>query len=627
MERLRLSNSEALFSKLRSRFTWTDAALFIAILVVMAVGVGSYGLYEPHEAQYGGGAQEMILRHDFSTPFLDGWPELNKPPLFYWIIALSYMVLSTIAAPEFCARFPQILIAVFGSFVAFMWAYELWGRRAARLAAVMLSVSAGWWLFAHQLLIDELLGTLFLASLYFLWKAIVTDRLSRWIFFYATMALAVLAKGLLGIAFPAGVLVFYILIRKKWDLIGKARPFLGLLILAAIVGPWAYVYERNNPGAIAYMIINEHFNRLFDMRVPHDYEVVQTGAGIFLMITFIWLMPWGLFAPEAVAFTWRQLRAGKRSAPATGEAASLDIKTEGILVLAIGFALVVGFFTVVPSRLVYYALPAIPPFAVLCAGAIEDRLANPRSAARSEFLFPLLVGVLLLIGVPFVSSALAMAPEVRDAGSTTVVCALAAAAGLVLLVAGVLMKRNHAIAAVVAMTVLMCSLEAHAVSYFKALDPLYSSKRLVQNLEPVLASRFVWVTEASEEVGAAGGIYYYLRQEGVPAQVLILESKRRPPPCYPGARPTFLLNDAEFADVWNSSKPVLYVTDFERTDWVEDAPKLPAHSRLAHVKQTGHRNVYANTAASKILEANGYAIDPSDVPEIPKIEVSKALGN
>ena len=621
--------TEPLTSDLRSRFTRADAALFIAILVVMSIGIGSYGLYEPHEAQYGGGAQEMLMRRDWITPYLNGSPELNKPPLFYWLIAIGYVLMGGFASPEFCARFPQVLIAVAGAFVAWRWAFELWGRRSARLAAVMLSVAAGWWMFSHQLLIDELLGTLYLASLFFLWRAIVSGGLAKWVLFYVLMALAVLAKGLLGIAFPVGVLVLYIVIRRKWSLIGQAHPFFGCLILGAIVGPWAFLFERNNPGALKYMVINEHFNRLFDMRVPHDYGVVQTDAATFLLITLIWLMPWGLFIPEVVAFVSRQLKSRQPSEPAIsmiaeGTIDASDARREGILLLSIATLIVIVFFTVVPSRLVYYGLPAIPPFIVLCAGAFEDRISNPIRFGVLDCLGPLLCGAILLGVAPFVPALLGYIPEFSDViGSKFGVSALALAAGLMLCGAGLMMKRRKILSALVALTALMCALEFYATAYLKSLDPIYSSKALVQELAPVLGDRFVWISEASDEVGATAGITYYLRQKGWPIQVFIVDIERRPRQAYP-VPSGFLIDRGEFEEKWESEKPVLYVTDFARTNWITDPPLLPSDCQLVRVPHTGNRRVFANSAAAKILSNTRFATVPGSTPGV---EISSAPGN
>ena len=142
---------------------------------------GSYGLYEPHEGHFAGVGREMVLSGDWITPRLDGAPYLNKPPLFYWMIATSY---SIFGINEFARMAAAGVDRMGGVCLAWQWAGELWGGRAGRAAAGILGISAGWYLFSHQLLIDELLCTLYLASLYFLWKGIVERGRSRgWIGF------------------------------------------------------------------------------------------------------------------------------------------------------------------------------------------------------------------------------------------------------------------------------------------------------------------------------------------------------------------------------------------------------------------------------------------------------------
>ena len=170
----------------------------------------------------------------------------------------------------------------------------------------------------------------------------------------------------------------------------------------------------------------------------------------------------------------------------------------------------------------------------------------------------------------------------------------------------------------------MCALEFYATVYLKSLDPIYSSKSMVQELSPVLGKQFVWITEASDEVGATAGITYYLRQKGWPVvQVFILDSERRPPQEYP-ERSGFLLDHEEFAAKWSSDDPVLYVTDFARTDWIADPPDLPRDCLPVRVAHTGNRRVFANSAAAKILEATRFATTPKSMPGI---EISNAPGN
>lgn len=144
------------------RPSWLDIVTLSAALVVLTFGLGEYGLYEPHEGHFAGVAREMVLRGDWITPTLNGAPYLNKPPLLYWLGAVSIQLFGL---SEFAARLPLAVSGWLGVVVAWKWARELWGLGAGRVVALMLSVTMGWFIFTHQLLIDALLSTLILATL------------------------------------------------------------------------------------------------------------------------------------------------------------------------------------------------------------------------------------------------------------------------------------------------------------------------------------------------------------------------------------------------------------------------------------------------------------------------------
>jgi len=244
----------------RPRLTFSDIAVLGGILVVLLYGIGDYGLYEPHEGHFAGVAREMVLTGDWVTPRLNGAPYLNKPPLFYWLIALSY---SARGISEGAARLPLALIGWLGVCMAWHWARELWGARAGRVAAGILGVSAGWYLFSHQLLIDELLCLLYLTSLYFLWKALTNrERIGAWASFYVVVGLSVLAKGLIGAAFPLAVLLCFAIFKRDKGALKMSRPVMGLVIVAALVIPWVALVEMRNPGFLRYVTVNEHWNQI-----------------------------------------------------------------------------------------------------------------------------------------------------------------------------------------------------------------------------------------------------------------------------------------------------------------------------------------------------------------------------
>src|SRR5437667_65649 len=52
----------------------------------------SFYLFEPDEGRYAEIPREMLARGDWVVPHLQGEPYLDKPPLFYWLVMLSYSI-------------------------------------------------------------------------------------------------------------------------------------------------------------------------------------------------------------------------------------------------------------------------------------------------------------------------------------------------------------------------------------------------------------------------------------------------------------------------------------------------------------------------------------------------------
>ena len=281
-----------------------DLLILILALAFMMFGIGNYGLYEPHESHFAMVAREMLLRGDWITPHLNGAAYLNKPPLLYWLIAIAIKIFGT---TEFAARLPLALASWMGIVIVWQWSRQLWGFEAGRIAVLMLSVSLGWFIFSHQLLIDVLLATILVASNYFLWKLLKENN--SWIYFfcfYSSIALAFFAKGLIGVVFIFCGYFALVIIQGSNNIVKRTKLPLGILLVLSLILPWAIAIEKNNPGFWHYFLVNEHLNRIFDLRLPADYEVSKINALGYLGITVVWCWPWSLFLPATIKFAWQQ---------------------------------------------------------------------------------------------------------------------------------------------------------------------------------------------------------------------------------------------------------------------------------------------------------------------------------
>jgi len=112
--------------------------------------------------------------------------------------------------------------------------------------------------------------------------------------FYAALALAVLAKGLLPIALAGGMMaVFLIWERAPLKQFLRVLNPTGILIFFIIAAPWHIAACLKEDGFAWYYFVNEHLYRFLDKRVPHDY---YTGPIWYYLPRIIgYLLPWSLF--------------------------------------------------------------------------------------------------------------------------------------------------------------------------------------------------------------------------------------------------------------------------------------------------------------------------------------------
>src|SRR5260370_10938542 len=84
--------------------------LVLQVLVVLGVcafffffGLGAFGLVGADEPRYAQIGREMLERHDWIVPTLNGQPWLEKPVLLYWKEINSYIFLGV---RDWAARVP-----------------------------------------------------------------------------------------------------------------------------------------------------------------------------------------------------------------------------------------------------------------------------------------------------------------------------------------------------------------------------------------------------------------------------------------------------------------------------------------------------------------------------------------
>lgn len=352
-------------SKLAKR-GWT--ILFLAIGAFYLYGLGAFPLAGPDEPRYAEVAREMFARGDLITPTLGGVPWFEKPSLLYWMMMASYRVFGV---TEYAARFGPAACGLITA--AFVW----WSARSAagspdeaeeqspgiaNWSALVFLSSLGAIGFSRGASFDIVLTMTLTGALscFFVWYSRSTSESRASVAllagFYFFIGLSLLAKGLVGLIIPFGILAVYFVLRREWP----PRAFIkslawGIPILLACAALWyGPMIYRHGWIFVDQFLIQHHFARFLSNKYHHPQPFY-----FYLPVLALLILPWTIvFIAALISSRRMSWRAGTT--------------TNSLRVLAIVWVAVpLLFFSFSGSKIPGYVLPVLPAVSLLVGERIN----------------------------------------------------------------------------------------------------------------------------------------------------------------------------------------------------------------------------------------------------------------
>jgi 4-amino-4-deoxy-L-arabinose transferase-like glycosyltransferase len=341
--------------------------------VVYIPGLFSPPLLDDADSIHAEAARELIVRHDWTTLYIDGVRYLEKAPLMYWGMAASYTVFGT---KDWAARLPLALGVLALLLATYSLGKRTLGERAGFWAAVVLAVSVGPYIFTRFIIPDLLVALWLTLGLDFFLRTLDEEppsRLSCW-GLAATAALNVLTKGLIGLVFPAAIIGLYLILTGNLKHLLRIRLLSSFAVLLVIAAPWHIAATLENPpagqsrGFLWFYFVNEQFLRYLGKRIPPDYDTVPLV--VFWGLMLVWLFPWSAFVIQSLAqvpHRWREWRSG------------MNRRQRAMLLYAIWATVILVFFSF-STRQEYYTIPALPGLALLIGGWLQQEDESPAAS-------------------------------------------------------------------------------------------------------------------------------------------------------------------------------------------------------------------------------------------------------
>lgn len=299
-------------------------------------------LWNPDEPRYAEVAREMLETGKWLVPHLNGEVYPDKPPLFFWIQALSMRAFGVNTAS---ARLPSVLFGIAVILLTYLIAEAM--RADGLLAGIVLATSIEFLWMSQRANIDLTLLFFILASFYLY----ILSQEKGWCLWLASLmaGLGLLTKGPVVLLVLGSAILPYLLWRKQWREVLNPRWIAVLCIVILVSLVWVFAVSLTEESGYISETIKTHILARLKSSPSHRHSPFY-----YVLIFPLLFLPWTPYLPQAFALVWRK---------------RYEIVFQAFLWFIVGFIL----FSLISSKREMYILPLYVPSAIIVASLLKER--------------------------------------------------------------------------------------------------------------------------------------------------------------------------------------------------------------------------------------------------------------
>jgi 4-amino-4-deoxy-L-arabinose transferase-like glycosyltransferase len=524
-------------------------AVHLLLLLILScfflfLNLGSYSLKEPDEGRYAEIPREMVETGDYIVPRLNYVRYFEKPPLHYWMTALSYHALGI---SEWSFRLPNALAALFCVLALYFSTRKWFTARTAFTSAVILLSSFGFFAMGRIITIDMLFTCLLFISLLAFYGYYREKRMGSCYLFYGCLALSTLAKGPVALILVGLTIIIFLVAERNVAFLKDLLRLKGLLLYGCITVPWFIAIALTEKEFLWFFFVDQHFLRFLTAKHKRSGPLYY-----FIPVLLGGMFPWSLLIPRSIVALWH---------------------VKELRLFFIWSLVAFVFFSLSGSKLPPYMLPVFPAISVILGYFFCNRWNDHITWLGEIALYQLCFAVLCLTGLLAASGKLPglldLSPKIidilRETRGLSLGVSILSAVMLLLFCAKNMRRFKTVFVGLVAFSlVIIVLLMLHA----RVIDSLNTAKELAHTINQQKAKAEVVVVNygSFDET-----LPFYIRQRVLIASY---QGELAMGATYPDTKDFFLSPEA-FVTLFNSGKQVLAVLK---------------ESRLARLHELGVRN-------------------------------------
>jgi 4-amino-4-deoxy-L-arabinose transferase-like glycosyltransferase len=349
--------------------------LFLLSILLFPLAVGSVHLFDWDEVNFAEITREMILNNNFLNVQINFQPFWEKPPLFFWIQALSMKIFGI---NEFASRFPNVLIGIISILsLNYIGKKEISNQFGFIWALTYLGSLLPHFYFKSGI-IDPLFNLFIFLSLYSFYVYQKNFKLKDIILTATFAAFAFLTKGPVAILIIGLVIFIFVIFNFSTFKFKFLQFILATLLCLAICSIW-FIAEIINGGGLA----------LFQEFIAYQIRLFtqsEAGHGQPFFYHFIVLF-FGCFPISLIAFPY-----------ILKTTVFIDNKGNDKNLYFLNFILfwvVLILFSLTTTKIVHYSSLCYFPLSFIAAYVLYKNTKEDKVLHKTSFILLTIVGVLL----------------------------------------------------------------------------------------------------------------------------------------------------------------------------------------------------------------------------------------
>jgi len=375
---------------LRNKRFLTLSIVFIFGFFLLFLGLGSTGLVDETPPLFASAGRAMSQSGDWLTPKVNGIFRFDKPPFYYWLMAIFYSIPANENWDKLGSLSARLPSAISTLILMLMIADTIYSSTENEKDKIQISLIASLSFVLSPLIIiwsrtavsDSLLGATLGVSLLSFWRRISSEQESICITPWLFLAIGILTKGPVAFIIIFLTLLSFLLTHKNWKkLLLKINPLRGLIITFFISSPWYFMQLLDKGNVFWDNFFGYHNLKRYTSVVNNHSE----SWWFYFFILILASLPFSVFLIHGIVDTFKEL------------IKKFQIRSENsndIYIFSLCWLISVFlFFSFSATKLPSYWIPAIPASSILIS-----RSAQILSTRRGNFSLIWLLTTLILFG-------------------------------------------------------------------------------------------------------------------------------------------------------------------------------------------------------------------------------------